>query len=175
MASGGYGITPAAPPPGDSSGPRFGSEEASGSLRMELQTPNCPQCPAWVVAWCRGRRPGAVLFTRSTGSGRSLRVVPLVIYGLNGVTDRDCWPQLPPGGIRPDWTAYHRRTELKGQRCSLLVDAEGADVMPSRPNEHSSLGVPVGGCSHHLKCDWLTRSVGRRRPGSAAPSTSHPP
>ena len=35
--------------------------------------------------------------------------------------------------------------------------------MPSRPNEHSSLGVPVGGCSHHLKCDWLTRSVGRQR------------
>ena len=102
MASGGYGITPAAPPPGDSSGPRFGSEEASGSLRMELQTPNCPQCPAWVVAWCRGRRPGAVLFTRSTGSGRSLRVVPLVIYGLKGVTAGDGCLRSHPSRCRVD-------------------------------------------------------------------------
>ena len=30
-------------------------------------------------------------------------------------------------------------------------DAEGADVMPSRPNEHSSLGAPVRGCYHRLK------------------------
>ena len=44
-----------------------------------------------------------------------------------------------------------RRTKLDWPRCSLLVDAEGADVMPSRPNEHSSLGAPVRGCYHHLK------------------------
>ena len=51
-----------------------------------------------------------------------------------------------------------------------IDDAEGADVMPSRPNEHSSLGVPVGGCSHHsLKTgDWHTSSVGRQRLKPAA-------
>ena len=76
MQPGGYGITPAAPPPGDSSGPRFGSEEAIGHCGWHW-----PQYPAWVTAcllWVPRSRQSVL------GSGRSLRVVPLVIYGLKG-------------------------------------------------------------------------------------------
>ena len=54
-------------------------------------------------------------------------------------------------------------------------DAEGADVMPGRPNEHSSLGVPVGGCSHHLKCDRQNTSPNGRRRLQTRAAREHTP
>ena len=72
-------------------------------------------------------------------------------------------PQLPPGGFPLNEEETTAGPSWKARRCSLLVDAEGADVMPSRPNEHASLGAPVRGCYHHLKCDWHTCPTGRRQ------------
>ena len=55
-------------------------------------------------------------------------------------------------------------------------DAEGC-LMPNRPDEHSSLGVPaVGGCSHHTfkSGGWHAILAGRRRLNSAAPEHNLP-
>ena len=77
-STGAYGITPAGPPR---------REEAIGHCGWHW-----PQYPAWVIAcllWVPRSR-------QSIGSGRSLRVVGLVIYALKVVTDRECGQQLPP-------------------------------------------------------------------------------
>ena len=54
------GLLPEHLRPGTLQVPGIGAEEASGSLRMELQTPNCPQCPAWGESLVPGARAGSV-------------------------------------------------------------------------------------------------------------------
>ena len=130
---------------------------------------SCPQCPAGGESLVPGARAGSVptVHQVSLRSGRSLRVVGLVTYALKGIMLLELagWPSATSSGRYQPETGLVPPQDQAGQWVMLIAvdDAEGADVMPSRPNEHSSLGVPVGGCSHHLKCDRLTRPVGRQR------------
>ena len=59
------------------------SRDRVSQARVVMSLP----APVGVRAWCRGRGPAVFqLFTRSLlGSGRSLRVVGLVTYALNGI------------------------------------------------------------------------------------------
>ena len=62
----GYLSLRATPPWVLSKGPEGIERRRVGHCGWNSKPQTCPQCPAWVVAWCRGRHPGAVLFTRST-------------------------------------------------------------------------------------------------------------
>ena len=60
----------------------------------------------------------------------------------------------------------------------IAVDDAAGCVMPNRPDEHSSLGVPaVGGCSHlSLKSGgWHAIPAGRHRLNSLRLSSDNPP
>ena len=79
----GPGITPGSPPATGVPNPQDPLGGGDRALWVVLAT--VPRLG--VRAWCRGRGPAVFqLFTRSLlGSGRSLRVVGLVIYALKGI------------------------------------------------------------------------------------------